>query len=115
MGQSKRARLSFVRDDGGRVGWSSQDSAWFPAAAAPAKPRPPNETPNPRPRPPAPDNSAVRRDSSGQPPTGVDAVKLAFYRPYFYGAGDLTHETMRGPSDWSIGDRELMAAVVSGQ
>ncbi len=39
----------------------------------------------------------------------VDAVKLAFYRPDFYGAGDLTHEAMRGPSTWSIGDRELMA------
>ncbi|MGZ8812697.1 MAG: hypothetical protein ACXWZI_01610 [Mycobacterium sp.] len=56
---------------------------------------------------------AVIRVVSRQPV--VDAVKLAFYRPYFYGAGDLTHETMRGPSDWSIGDRELMAAVVSGQ
>lgn len=43
----------------------------------------------------------------------VDAVKLAFYRKDFYGAGDLTHEAMRGPSDWSVGDRELMAAVVS--
>jgi alkylhydroperoxidase family enzyme len=43
----------------------------------------------------------------------VDAVKLAFYRKDFYGAGDLTHEAMRGPSEWSIGDRELMAAVVS--
>ena len=43
----------------------------------------------------------------------VDAVKLAFYRKEFYGAGDLTHEAMRGPSEWSIGDRELMAAVVS--
>lgn len=43
----------------------------------------------------------------------VDAVKLAFYRPDFYGAGDLTHEAMRGPSDWSVGDRELMAAFVS--
>jgi alkylhydroperoxidase family enzyme len=43
----------------------------------------------------------------------VDAVKLAFYRPDFYGAGDLTHEAMRGRSDWSIGDRELMAAYVS--
>ena len=45
--------------------------------------------------------------------TVVDAVKLAFYRKEFYGAGDLTHEAMRGPSEWSIGDRELMAAVVS--
>jgi AhpD family alkylhydroperoxidase len=43
----------------------------------------------------------------------VDAVKLAMYRPDFYGGGDLTHEAMRGPSDWSIGDRELMAAFVS--
>ncbi len=43
----------------------------------------------------------------------VDAVKLAFYRPDFYGAGDLTHEAMRGPSDWSVGDRELMAAFVA--
>jgi len=43
----------------------------------------------------------------------VDAVKLAFYRPDFYGGGDLTHEAMRGPSAWSIGDRELMAAFVS--
>jgi alkylhydroperoxidase family enzyme len=43
----------------------------------------------------------------------VDAVKLALYRPEFYGAGPLTHEAMRGPSAWSIGDRELMAAFVS--
>jgi uncharacterized peroxidase-related enzyme len=43
----------------------------------------------------------------------VDAVKLAFYRPDFYGGGPLTHEAMRGPSAWSIGDRELMAAFVS--
>jgi alkylhydroperoxidase family enzyme len=43
----------------------------------------------------------------------VDAVKLALYRPEFYGGGPLTHEAMRGPSAWSIGDRELMAAFVS--
>jgi hypothetical protein len=43
----------------------------------------------------------------------VDAVKLALYRPDFYGGGPLTHEAMRGPSAWSIGDRELMAAFVS--
>lgn len=44
-----------------------------------------------------------------------DAAKLGFYRPDFYGrAGNrLTHEAMRGPSAWSVGDRELMAAVVS--
>jgi AhpD family alkylhydroperoxidase len=54
---------------------------------------------------------AVIRVVSRQPV--VDAVKLAFYRPDFYGAGDLTHEAMRGHWDWSVGDRELMAAVVS--
>ena len=43
----------------------------------------------------------------------VDAVKLAFYRKDFYGAGQLTNEAMRGPSEWSVGDRELMAAFVA--
>lgn len=44
-----------------------------------------------------------------------DAARLGFYRPDFYGArmNALTHEAMRGPSAWSVGDRELMAAVVS--
>jgi uncharacterized peroxidase-related enzyme len=44
-----------------------------------------------------------------------DAAKLVFYRPDFYGARakEFTHESMRGPSDWSVGDRELMAAYVS--
>lgn len=44
-----------------------------------------------------------------------DAAKLAFYRPDFYGAAmrRLTHAVMRGESAWSVGDRELMAAVVS--
>jgi hypothetical protein len=54
---------------------------------------------------------ALIRVFSGHPV--VDAVKLALYRPDFYGGGPLTHEAMRGPSDWSIGDRELMAAYVS--
>ena len=45
----------------------------------------------------------------------VDAVKLVLYRPDFYGTRmkELTHEAMRGPSAWSVGDRELMAAFVS--
>jgi uncharacterized peroxidase-related enzyme len=44
-----------------------------------------------------------------------DAAKLVFYRPDFHGAlsRKFTHEAMRGPSAWSVGDRELMAAFVS--
>jgi uncharacterized peroxidase-related enzyme len=56
---------------------------------------------------------AVIRLFSGQPVP--DAAKLVFYRPDFYGtqAKKFTHEAMRGPSAWSVGDRELMAAYVS--
>ena len=44
-----------------------------------------------------------------------DAAKIVFYRPGFYGnaAKRFTHAAMRGASDWSVGDRELMAAFVS--
>lgn len=44
-----------------------------------------------------------------------DAIKLNRYRPDFYGTPmrELTQEAMRGPSVWSVGDRELMGAVVS--
>ena len=53
------------------------------------------------------------RTLSRQPIPGP--VKLMMYRPDFLGAHlkDLTHEAMRGPSAWSVGDRELMAAFVS--
>jgi uncharacterized peroxidase-related enzyme len=55
----------------------------------------------------------VIRLMSGRP--APDAAKITFYRPDFYGAHmkKLTHEAMRGPSAWSVGDRELMAAYVS--
>ncbi len=44
-----------------------------------------------------------------------DAARITFYRPDFYGSHmkRLTQEAMRGPSAWSVGDRELMAAYVS--
>lgn len=44
-----------------------------------------------------------------------DAARLGFYRPDFYGGRmrAFTHQSMRGSSTWSIGDRELMAAFVS--
>jgi uncharacterized peroxidase-related enzyme len=58
---------------------------------------------------------ALIRVFSGHPVP--DAARLVFYRPDFY--GDLmkkyTHEAMRGPSKWSVGERELMAAFVSKQ
>jgi len=44
-----------------------------------------------------------------------DVIKLNQYRPDFYGRPmrNLVHEAMRGPSPWSVGDRELMATFVS--
>ena len=45
----------------------------------------------------------------------LDVVKLVGYRPDFYGKpmSKVTQEAMRGPSAWSVGDRELMAALVA--
>jgi AhpD family alkylhydroperoxidase len=45
----------------------------------------------------------------------LDVVKLVKYRAEFYGdpMGALTQEAMRGPSSWSVADRELMAAFVA--
>ncbi len=44
-----------------------------------------------------------------------DVVKTIKYRPDFFGdpMSDVFQEAMRGESQWSIGDRELMAAFVS--
>jgi AhpD family alkylhydroperoxidase len=56
---------------------------------------------------------ALIRALSGHPV--LDVIKLVKYRPDFYGSpmGAVTQEAMRGPSAWSVGDRELMAAVVA--
>ena len=45
----------------------------------------------------------------------LDVIKLVKYRPDFYGGpmSKITHEAMRGPSAWSVGDREMMAAFVA--
>ena len=56
---------------------------------------------------------ALIRRASRQPV--LDIVKLVSYRPDFYARlmGQITHEAMRGRSEWSVGDRELMAAFVA--
>lgn len=56
---------------------------------------------------------ALIRTVSRQPV--LDVIKLVKYRAGFYGRpmSAVTHEAMRGPSTWSVGDRELMAAFVA--
>src|SRR5579863_4997380 len=56
---------------------------------------------------------ALIRTVSRQPV--LDVIKLVKYRPDFYGGPmqEVTQEAMRGPSAWSVGDRELMAAFVA--
>jgi AhpD family alkylhydroperoxidase len=56
---------------------------------------------------------ALIRTVSRQPV--LDIIKLVKYRADFYGEpmSGVTHEAMRGPSTWSVGDRELMAAFVA--
>ncbi len=56
---------------------------------------------------------ALIRAVSRQPV--LDVIKLVKYRADFYGApmSKVTHEAMRGPSSWSVGDRELMAAFIA--
>jgi uncharacterized peroxidase-related enzyme len=56
---------------------------------------------------------ALIRMASRQPV--LDVIKLVKYRADFYGRpmGAVTQDAMRGPSAWSVGDRELMAAIVA--
>jgi len=44
-----------------------------------------------------------------------DAAKIIFYRPDFYGTPmkKVTQMAMRGASEWSIAERELMVAYIS--
>jgi len=56
---------------------------------------------------------ALIRAASRQPI--LDIIKLVKYRSDFYGTpmSAVTQEAMRGSSEWSVGDRELMAAIVA--
>jgi hypothetical protein len=53
------------------------------------------------------------RERSGAEPLGV--VKTIYYRPELFGRpfSDALDEAMRGPSEWSAGERELFAAFTS--
>jgi uncharacterized peroxidase-related enzyme len=46
-----------------------------------------------------------------------DIIKVRYHRPRFFGKPffRLTQAVMRGPSPWTIGERELFAAYVSSQ
>lgn len=53
------------------------------------------------------------RARSGRDPR--DVVKLLLYRPERFGAAfsDLVQDLLRGPSEWSISERELFAGFTS--
>jgi hypothetical protein len=53
------------------------------------------------------------RTRSGAEPLGV--VKTLLYRPELFGRpfSEALDAVMRGPSDWSAGERELFAAFTS--
>ena len=53
------------------------------------------------------------RERSGREPLGV--VKTLFYRPELFGDpfSEELDRVMRGPSDWSPGERELFAGFTS--
>jgi hypothetical protein len=57
--------------------------------------------------------AGVLRQRLGREPIGV--LLTLYYRPELFGRpfSDALDLAMRGPSDWSAGERELFAAFVS--
>ena len=47
--------------------------------------------------------------------TPFDVVKTFMYRPDYFGSPfcDFAQAVMRGPSEWSVGERELFGAFTS--
>jgi hypothetical protein len=58
--------------------------------------------------------AAIRAERGLEP---VDVIKALLYRPDFFGThmNQAFEEVMRGPSEWTAGERELFAAFVSAQ
>ena len=56
---------------------------------------------------------ATIRENTGNEPLGV--IKTLLYRPELFGLpfSEALDPAMRGPSDWSPGERELFAAFTS--
>jgi hypothetical protein len=56
---------------------------------------------------------AAIREQSGAEPLGV--IKTLLYRPELFGEpfSEALDVAMRGPSEWSAGERELFAAFTS--
>ena len=54
-------------------------------------------------------------DGPHAPPDALGVIKTLMYRPELFGLpfSDYLHVVMRGPSDWSAGERELFAAFTS--
>jgi len=64
----------------------------------------------------APEQAAMLahiREMSGREPLGV--VKTLLYRPELFGGpfSEELDDVMRGPSEWSAGERELFAGFAS--
>ncbi len=63
----------------------------------------------------APDEAAFLQETreQGREPSGV--VKTLLYRPELFGRpfSEELHVVMRGPSEWSAGERELFAGFTS--
>jgi len=59
--------------------------------------------------------AAIDRAYAGEPT--VDVVKTLHYRPELFGRpfSAAVDEAMRGPSEWTPGERELFAAFVSSR
>ena len=55
---------------------------------------------------------AMRVTARMEPP---DVVKTSLYRGEFFGKhySEVVHRVMRGPSEWTVGERELFAAFTS--